>query len=220
MDYGKSFSFVFDDEEWIQKLLIGGILALIPVVNLVVFGYGLQVLKNAALGEGKALPNWDDFADYFMKGLLSILGAFVWALPIILLSMIGALFSVPVDRMTGYGTSPDWTWGWANLCFALLSCLSALYGLFMAFVMPAAMTQYAVSGEFAAFFRFNELYKYIASNLGPYIVVLLLGAVAWFIAGFGVVVCFVGVAFTSFWASLVGNHLLGQVYRASEATGA
>ncbi len=216
MNYGKSFSFVFDDKNWVQKIIIGGILNLIPIVNLVAIGYTLRVLRNAATGVDPALPEWDDFADYFVKGLVSILGAVVWALPIILLSILMALLSIPVEQMTSYGRSPDYVYTSANLCFTVLGCLSGLYGLFMGAVIPAAMTQYAVSGEFGAFFRFGEIFKYITSNAGPYIIALLLGAAAQFIGGLGLIVCFVGVAFTAFWAMLVGNHLLGQVYLASE----
>jgi hypothetical protein len=91
MDYGKSFSFVFDDEEWVQKILIGGILSLIPIVNLVAIGYGLKVLKNVAAGMEKPLPDWDDFGDYFVKGLVSSLGSLVWALPAIGVSICSTL---------------------------------------------------------------------------------------------------------------------------------
>ena len=50
MDFGKAFTFAFDDKEWVTKLLIGGILSLIPIVNLVVVGYTLKTLKNVADG--------------------------------------------------------------------------------------------------------------------------------------------------------------------------
>jgi len=214
MDYGKSFTFVFDDEEWVQKLLIGGILGLIPIVNLVVIGYGLQVLKNVAAGMEKPLPNWDDFGDYFVKGVMSALGGVVWALPLIFLSIVMGIISA----VTGSGVDAEYFSAPLSICMSGFGCLSGLYGLFLAAVMPAVITKYAVSGEFGAMFRFGEIFKYITSNLGPYIVALLLTLVAQFIAGFGVILCVVGVAFTQFWAMLVGNHLLGQVYHASETT--
>jgi len=88
--------------------------------------------------------------------------------------------------------------------------------LFMAVVLPAAYTKYAIHNEFGAFFRFGEIFKYITANLANYVIALLLIWVARFIAGFGLILCCVGVLFTGFWAILVSNHLLGQVYRASE----
>jgi len=214
MEYGKSFTFVFDDEEWVQKILIGGVLNLIPVVNLVAVGYGLRSLKNVATGVGKPLPDWDDFGDYFAKGLVSSVGAAVWALPVILLSIAMAAFST----VTGYNTDPQYVSVPVQLCISSLGCLSGPYGLLLGALLPAVMTRYAVSGDIAAFFQFGDTFKYIQSNLGPYIVALLLGAVAALISGLGVFACCIGVAFTAFWAMLVGHHLLGNVYRASEET--
>jgi hypothetical protein len=214
MDYGKAFTFVFDDEEWVQKIVIGGILSLIPIVNLIVLGYGLKVLKNVADGEEKPLPKWDDFADYFVQGLVSFLGGLIWAAPLI---VVGILSSV-IGWTTGYEPhSGQSAWYYSGqACIGGLNCLSALYGLFMAVVLPAAYTKYAIHNEFGAFFRFGEIFKYITANLANYVIALLLIWVARFIAGFGLIFCCVGVLFTGFWATLVSNHLLGQVYRASE----
>jgi hypothetical protein len=87
----------------------------------------------------------------------------------------------------------------------------------LGFVLPAAFAQYAIRGEFGAFFRFGDIYKFVKANLGNYIVALLLAYVAQFIASFGVILCCFGVVFTELWAILVGSHLLGQVYRTGEA---
>ena len=210
MDWGKAFTYVFDDKDWVTKILIGGILSLIPVVNLVVLGYALKVLKNVANGAEQPLPGWDDFGDYFVKGLVSFLGAVVWALPVIIMGMLTAMFSI----MTGYETSSNQV-GPFVACIWGLNCLSGLYGLFLCIVLPAACTKYAIHNEFGDFFRFGEIFKYIGSNLGNYIIALLLAWIAQFIAGFGVILCFIGVIFTAFWAILVGGHLFGQVYRVS-----
>ena len=42
-----SFKFVFRDKSWIVKLLVGGVLIMIPIVNFIVLGYLLKVLKDA-----------------------------------------------------------------------------------------------------------------------------------------------------------------------------
>ncbi len=213
MDYGKAFTFVFEDKNWPTKLIIGGILSLIPIVNFAALGYGLKVLKNVAEGAEQPLPEWSDFADCFVQGLVSFLGGLVWAIPVILLSLaIGFMSAV-----TGYEGDLQGAGGPVWLCVTSLSCLSGLYGMFLGVVTPAAVTQYAVSGEFGAMFRFGQIFKYITSNLGPYIIALLLGLVAAFIASFGFALCGFGIFWTAFWAMLVINYLLGQVYVASES---
>lgn len=208
MDWGKSFTYIFDDKEWVTKVLIGGILGLIPIVNFAVVGYALRVLKNVAEGAEQPLPGWDDFGDYFVKGLVATLGAMVWAIPLIALALFAGLLSA----VTGYDTEAGRVAAPIVLCIWSMSCLSAVYGLFMGLVLPSAYTHYALSGDFGAFFRFGDIFQYIRANLGNYIIALLLAFVAQFVAGFGVILCCIGVVFTEFWATLVGSHLLGQVY--------
>jgi hypothetical protein len=214
MDFGKAFTFVFDDEDWIQKVLIGGILGLIPVVNLIVLGYGLKVLKNVADGVEHPLPDWTDFGDYFVQGLMSFLGCLIWAAPLIVLGIL----SSAIRWATGYDLRSDQSaWYYSGqACIWGMECLSGLYGLFLGIVLPAAITEYAINSEFGAFFQFGEIFKYIKANLGNYVIALLLIAVAQFISGFGLILCCVGVVFTEFWATVVGGHLLGQVYRTSK----
>ncbi len=210
MDFGKAFTYLFDDEEWVTKLLIGGIVAFIPIVNLAVIGYAVKVLKNVADGVERPLPAWSDFGDFFVKGLIGFLGALLWALPIIVVSGLSMMLSFAL-----YDTSAEYG-GLLDVCLWGLNCLSGLYGLFLAIVLPAAFANYAISNEFGALFRFGQIVKYITSNLGNYVIAILLGWVAQFIAGFGVILCLIGVIFTQFWASLVNAHLLGQVCRLSE----
>ena len=210
MDFGRAFTFAFDDKEWVTKLLIGGILSLIPIVNLVVVGYTLKTLKNVADGVEPPLPGWDDFADYFVKGLISCLGVAVWAIPILAVTGMFGVFGLVAGYDPGYGYE-----GAVNLCFLGLNCLSFVYGLLLGVILPAALTGYAITDEFGSFFRFGEIFGFIKSNLGNYAMAILLALMAQFVAGFGVILCFIGVVFTEFWAGLVGAHLFGQVYQDS-----
>ena len=213
MDIGKSFTYAFDDEKWVQKLAIGGLLVLasvIPVVNiftaLVILGYSLRVLQNVAEGVEQPLPEWDDWAGDWVKGLMVALAYLIYSIPVILVSG----FSWAVSALSVYG-DPSQAEELLGVCLAGLSCLAGLWGVAEAVVLPAAMINYAAEGEFGSFFRFGELFRFIRDNFGNYIVAILLIIVAQFVAGLGVILCVIGVFFTSFWSSLVSAHLLGQV---------
>jgi hypothetical protein len=211
MDIGKSFGYVFEDEKWVTKVLIGGVLNLIPIVNLVNVGYALRTLRNVAAGAERPLPEWDDFGDYFVKGLLVAVGILIYAIPVLLVSVLSAI----VGALAG-GNS-DVTSGLLGLCTAGLACIGSLYGLALALWLPAALVRYAMSGEFGAFFRFGEIWGFISRNLGAYIVALIVAWLASLVAGIvGGILCGVGVLFTSFWAMLVAAHLLGQLQRENE----
>ena len=210
MNFGKSFTYPFEDKEWVTKLLIGSLLSVIPFVNLATYGYALRIVKNVADGVEQPLPNWDDLGDYFVKGLIATLGTLVYFLPVIALSVVIAVFSA----LAGYDASSNsGQFTPFVLCVWGLSCTMGLYALFVSLILPAAYAKYAISGEFGAFFRFREILPFITSNLGDYIIVLILAWIAYFVASFGVILCGIGIVFTQFWALLVGPHLLGQICR-------
>jgi len=209
MDIGKSFTYVFEDKDWVTKVLIGGLLTLIPIVNLVVIGYALRVTKNVADGLEQPLPNWDDLGDYFVKGFMATLGSLVWALPMLLFGLVMAILSAfGVDSSSQQESL-------FSICALGTSCVMVAYGFLVSALLPAAYARYATTGEFVVFFQIGKLFRFIGANLGNYIVALLLTIVASFIAGFGMILCFVGIFFTEFWATLVTPHLLGQICRES-----
>lgn len=210
MDFGKSFTYVFEDDEWVTKILIGGLLSLIPIVNLVVAGYAIKVIKNVVDGVERPLPNWDEFGDLFVKGFMTTLASLIWALPIMAFAMVMAVFGALANN----GDAQSSVFG---VCMMGMSCVVVLYCFFLGALLPAAMARYAITGEFVAFFRVGEIFHLVASRPGEYVISLLLMIVASFISQFGLILLCFGVIFTTFWSTLVGPHLLGQLCRPNAA---
>jgi hypothetical protein len=207
MDIGKSFSYVFEDKDWVKKVAIGGLLTLVPIVNFIPSGYGLRVLKNVSEAKERPLPEWDDWGGDFLKGLMIVVASLIYAIPIFILQA----FSFAVSAVAGSSGSSD-AQGALGVCLFGLSCLYALWGLAMGIVLPAATAKYARSGEFASFFRFGDIFRFIGANLGDYIIALLLSLAAVIVAAVaGSILCVIGLIFTMFWASMVSMHLLGQI---------
>lgn len=71
----------FRDPAWARKLLIGGFLGAIPIVNLVAWGYLYRVFINGLNGQHPLeLPDWSDWRNYLAAGfwlLLIVLGYLV-----------------------------------------------------------------------------------------------------------------------------------------------
>ncbi|MHB1294753.1 MAG: DUF4013 domain-containing protein [Anaerolineae bacterium] len=221
MNIGKAFGYMFDDEQWVQKLAIGGLLLLlsiIPLVNiftlLVVAGYGLRVLRNVAARREPALPNWDDWGGDFISGLYIAVALLIYSLPGIVVSA----FSGGINTAIQNASSADDARSILALCTGGLSCISGLWSLAVSIVFPAALIMFAEECEFGSFFRFGRIFRFIGDNLGNYVVALLLILVAEIISALGVILCVIGVFFTSFWSTLVTAHLLGQVKAAASPT--
>ena len=80
MDIGKAFTFVFEDEDWIVKVLIGAVLALTGIGFIPIIGYGMEVARRVVRGDPQPLPAWDDWGTKIVEGLLSSVITFVWSL--------------------------------------------------------------------------------------------------------------------------------------------
>ncbi|MFC2031657.1 DUF4013 domain-containing protein [Chloroflexota bacterium] len=220
MDIGKSFSFVFEDEAWIAKILIGAaILALgvlfswallIPLILAfaLLAGYSVEIIRRVMRGELDGLPEWDDWGRLFKDGLMVMIIGIVYALPIIILSIC---MSVPI------GVAADGAKGVSAGFSALLSCISLLYAIAMSVVLPAATAFYAAEDELGAAFRFGDVFSLVREHLSTYVTTFLMSWVAGLIGGAGGIVCGIGWLVTLPYAYLVTGHLYGQAY--VEATG-
>jgi hypothetical protein len=219
MDIGKSFTYVFDDEGWLTKVLVGGLFGFLSIILIGVpflVGYFLETLKNVYLGQPRPLPNWgDNLGAMFVKGIKALVGILIWSLPIILLSCVLGIISSTLGTAMPSGNSSAaqsaaGIFVAVNLCF---QCLISIYSLILGVMIPAALMKFAVDEQISDFWAVRDLIGFIRRNLGNYLIATIVYWVAGAIAGFGVILCFVGVFFTTFWSMLVGAHLYGQVFR-------
>ncbi|MCK4900594.1 MAG: hypothetical protein KAS38_17565, partial [Anaerolineales bacterium] len=63
MDIGKSFTFSFEDKDWITKYLLGALISAIPILNFAWMGYMIELIVNVADDVPSPLPDWSDLGD-------------------------------------------------------------------------------------------------------------------------------------------------------------
>jgi hypothetical protein len=75
VDIGRAFTFPFDDEDWVGKLvmvIVWTLVAAIPLIGLVgaaaLAGYVVELLRNMRRGDENPLPRWDNLGEKITDG--------------------------------------------------------------------------------------------------------------------------------------------------------
>lgn len=223
MDFGKAFTFMFEDPDWLRKLGIGTLVGLagilfsplligfIPLIMLL--GYTLDTLRNVMDGRAHPLPDWEDWGGFLRRGFRLCAALFIWALPIILIAL----------PLTVGGTLTDQNSSGTEAIGAILitcsSCLLLLWGLVLALFTPAIYARVARTERFAAAFELGKLWSFTRDNIGNVVIALLLtwvaGLIAAVIASLGIIALGIGILvslpFANLWQYLVQAHLFGQI---------
>ena len=210
MEFGKAFSFAFEDKDWIKKLGIGALLMIIPFIGwLVVAGWGIEITKRVIQHDPQPLPDWSDFGGYLVKGLQVFVIGLVYALPIILVNICQ-------QGVTLFGQQGDTTDETILMAVTVLAvcfgCVSFIYSIFLGFILPAALGNFAATGQMGAGFRFGEVFGLVRAAPVAYLLALLGGFVASLIASLGLILCVIGILFTAVYAYTINAHLYGQAY--------
>jgi hypothetical protein len=191
INYGRAFSFMFEDKNWVGKMFLGAVFNLFSVILIgipFVLGYMLELAKNSSQGKEIPLPEWDRLGDKFIRGLIFVVIMIIYCIPAAILHFIPCV---------GF-------------------CLGPLYSLAFLFVLPWITLRYALTGNFEEVFRFNEMFNFIQKNINNLIIVVLLGIALEIIAMFGLLALVIGILFTIFWADLGIFYLYGKLYKEGE----
>ena len=156
VDFGRAFQFYFEDPDWVKKTLWGCLfyfLAMFLVGAPFLAGYGAEVTRRAARGEPRPLPEWENFGQFFLEGLLVIaLYLLHFLAAAILPGSLGCLFAV----IGSAASNNDAAAGVASLgvMVAVLLFVAVLVAVMLYF--PAAYLRMVVTGRFAAGFEVRE----------------------------------------------------------------
>jgi len=218
MDIGKSFTFVFEDDAWITKVLIAAAilllgvlfswLLLIPAILAAALlnGYMVEIIRKVVGGQLDELPEWDDWGDLIADGLKVIVIQIVYALPAIIVAIC---VSIPM------AATAENAEGLSAFLAVVMSCLLILWAIVVSIVLPAATAVFAATDDLAAAFRFGEVFALVRDNLSTYLITFVMSWVASFVGGLGSIVCGLGAFLTAPYGYMVTGHLYGQAYVAS-----
>ena len=233
----QTFTFPFKDKDWGSKFLIGSLLILvsfvIPIIPLIfVLGYVIRGMRHTIETGTSGLPEWDDWTDLGVKGILCILLNFIYLLPgLVLLAGSAVLFFLNI--FLGMSNASD-IGGAVALPLAVLGKLFLMLSIVIAFaavllliagalMVPVAVARLAATGELGAALDIGRIWAIIRAQFWDFVLVWALyygiGSLASMIYSFLVntVCCCVFVpiisAPISLYIMIFGMTLFARVYR-------
>ncbi|QZX99433.1 DUF4013 domain-containing protein [Halobaculum rubrum] len=159
-------------DDRVATLIVGGALIVASVFVLPAFvlqGYLVRVLRSAATGE-RAAPSFIDWGELFVDGLKLVVVQAAYSL-VISVPTVGAVVLFVVGGATGSEAGVA-AFGTVSL---LLLLVATLLSILVAYVLPAAMTNFALAGELSAAFDVEAVRE--AALSGRYLVGVLFGVV-------------------------------------------
>ena len=213
MDFGLAFSFPFQDEEWIKKVAIAGVLVLIPIVGwFAVLGWSLEVSKRVIAGDKETLPAWTDFGGFMSLGLKAVVVLLIFLIPIFVIVLPTSFASTLVDSADLETI--------VTVVIICVSCIVVFYAIVLAFVVPASFGRLAATGSIGEALNVGKLWGMIRAAPSAYLIAILGYIAAGFVGGLGTFACGIGLLLTLAYSLAVEGHLNGQAYQEAVAQGA
>lgn len=219
-----ALSFPRRGDDWLPTLLVGGILTLLGVFVLpaiVVQGYLVRVLAAAADQE-ETPPSFTRWGALFVDGVKLLVVNVVYGLVAVvpLVVVLGAALvaipgdPVPVEPGTTSPTPPSAGFGAGLLVLVALLAVVGLLTLLVAYVLPAALTNFAMEGRLGAAFDVRTVLA--GAFTSDYAVAWLLALVVGLVGGLvgsALTVVVVGL-FVLFYVQVSFYFLLGRGFAA------
>jgi Protein of unknown function (DUF4013) len=215
VDIGKAITYIFEDDKWVTKLIIGSVLTLFAwliIPALFVTGYMVRIISNVMAGEPHPLPEWDDWGGLLRDGFNLTVSYLIYSAPLWLLSCCGISVFAPAAFTEGdVSELMAVTAGGTSL---IVFCLVALLAVIILLLGPAIAVKYTRDRSIGATLQFGEVISMTREHLGDvviiFLVVLGLGLVVGVIAAIpliGWLISLLAGAFITF----VTGHLYGQI---------
>ncbi len=205
MELSKTLRIPVKNKENIIRFIIGGILDIVPVLDLLSSGYAFLLMRDHAYqNASEDLPEWKNWGTLFKYGLLTFLvGLGYLIIPLIIIGL-GVAAQYPHVAILEYvGVTLDIIGG---ICL-----LGAI------FFFPMGILLFAIDDEFSSAFSFfhviDTVFKHIGLYLRAFVVIIIMG----FILGLLSAIPFVGwiiSVFIGFYLMLESALLLGDVGQA------
>lgn len=216
MDFGRALTYVFDDRQWAEKLIVTAImmfLSAIPLLGLValagLLGWAVELIQNMQDGRHNPMPRWDNVGDKIALGGSVLIAIIVYWIPNLLL--LCCAFSIPA--LAQGGRSEFFAGSFAVGMVCCLLPLLLIYNLITWPMLAVGVVRYSEVRQTGVFYQFGDLFSTITEKSGPVIQWMFYSFIASLLLGL-INATVLGILVSLALTFPIQGHLLGQFARA------
>jgi hypothetical protein len=220
------FRFPFNDERWMSKAIIGGLLGLFGIIIwpllLPLIGYAMRILRQTSEGNSPSLPAWTGWGGLFRDGLRFVVVWLLYSLPGPLLSVCAALLLLYAPELMRNTTLPSEFQAIGILAYLALIGVGTILSLPLFFLTLVAGTRMIVHDSLRSAFEFGNILRLARAGIGNFLLSFAIFYGTWFLVNslayllfFTIILaCLVPllIGFSAFYVPVMMGALFGTAY--------
>ncbi len=173
MDIVRSVTYIFDDEDWLSKIVITTLVSAVPFLNLAVLGWSIELIGNILNDDEYPLPAWNDFGQKFTAGLHLMLAGLIYnAVLVVLLCLLWFM-----------GNASDQA-GATTLGIGLSCLMTTFFGIYAIAANAAlfiGMIRYSRTYSMASYLNVVDNLRIAGENIGALLLLVMTSTLAWLV---------------------------------------
>ena len=162
----KAFTYVFDDNSWVEKLImmaVFSLLSLIPIIGLlplaIIFGWMIELVRRMQKREAYPLPMWINLDKKLSDGASVLMATAFYHVPVLLVLLVQAIIPSIAQEESVRAII-------AMISLAFVYPITLAYILVIWLMLGVGCVHFAKTKHGSAFYDFNALFRIAYIRIG------------------------------------------------------
>lgn len=206
MDFTRAVTFVFSERDWWKKILITGLIGVIPFVGVIyLMGWMMEVVDRVKGNAAEKLPVRPTFA-IFKNGVKLLAGVLIYLIPMMVLFSVFGVFKYFWQVIfDGFLENAG-----VQMFNLIVNIAEFIYVFLILFVLPGIIYKLIRRNSLRDTFDFKGVFQAVRNNSQTYFQLLVAAVICLIVAGVGISLLYVGVIFTMPLGLAIYSYVVGD----------